>query len=109
MKELTKDFKDNEVHISEECQEKKSTQLIGKQRKIPGLTTWEYNGKESKLDIAKYKTTHVEYSQKGIRYGVPSPKNTTHMTIDAKEGCYYFQALNKKNAVKHLRKIGMIK
>lgn len=105
MKELTKDFKDNEVNISEERQEKKSTQLIGKQRKIPGLTTWEYNGKDGSLQQAKYKNAYVDCMT--VEY--MKHKNTTHMTIDAKEGCYYFQALNKKNAVKHLRKIGMIK
>lgn len=109
MKEITKDFKENEVSISEERQEKKTVHSIGKQRKIPGLTTWEYNGADGSLNPAKYKTAHVDYNSPRQNMLSVNHNATTHFTIDAKPNCYYFQALNKKNAVKHLRKIGMIK
>lgn len=42
MKELTKEFQESEVEIVAEKQQQKEIRLIGRQRKIRGLTLWEY-------------------------------------------------------------------
>lgn len=70
--------------------------LISSQRRIPGLTLWEYNHDLFTLEKAKYKTVDIMTTG-----GAKS-------TVLMKENCYYFQALNLENAIKRLVKAGLI-
>lgn len=97
MKESTEEFKQNDVVIVEEKQVLKQFKLLGSQRKVPGHILWELNTKTGHLAPATFKNVDVRIRQL---------KNyTAHDRVEIKPDCYYFQALNRKNAIKHLRKI----
>lgn len=74
--------------------------LIGKQRKVKGHTLFEFN-RETK-EIRPADVAHTAYID--VCTGRPVYKNRA----DIKQGCFYIQALNKKNAQKKLRKLGML-
>ena len=104
MKELdpiSQDKKLDQVELVSEQQKKKEYKLVGSQRKIPGLILWEYNEKTKVLDRAKYKEDMLVLN-------TLDPEKLTGQTIkhkvDIRENCIYFQALNKKNAEKRLKK-----
>jgi len=101
MKEVTQDHFDTEVEIVAEQQQKKEIKLIGQQRKIPGLTLWEYNERTKELAPAQFKRQDFELTTLD-----PEPPNL-HIShrVHVNEGCIYFQALNRKNAEKKLHKI----
>lgn len=97
MKEVSEDFKQNEVVITEEKQVRKESKLIGSQRKVPGHVLWELNKKTGELKPATYKKVYVR-----IRH----LKNfSVHDQVEINPDCYYFQALNRKNAIKHLKRL----
>lgn len=91
------------VEIRAEQEKKKEVKLIGKQRRIPGLTLWEFNKKTKDLEKAKFKKQDVILSTLDPTVVANS---TTHHKVEINEGCFYFQALNKKNAQKKLKKLG---
>lgn len=103
MKEVTKDFQENEVEIVAEQQQKKEIKLIGQQRKIPGHTLFEYNEVTKELIPAKFRPASVMISYSSME---GSQTTTTH-TVIINEHCLYVQALNKKNAFKKLTKSGI--
>lgn len=97
MKEAVALEKKEKIEIGIEKQEKKTLKLLGSQRHIPGLALWEYNnetGELKKAEFVKETITLRELSQKAIQ--------TIRKKIVMKEGCYYFQALNRKNAIRKL-------
>jgi 16S rRNA C1402 (ribose-2'-O) methylase RsmI len=103
MKELTKEFSETEVEIVAEKQQQKVIKLIDQQRKIRGLILWQYNQETHELTPAKFKKQDFQ-----ITSLVPS---SAAMAISNKvqvnENCIYFQALNRKNAIKKLNKVGI--
>jgi len=103
MKELFKDsFDSNKVEIVEEKQQKKEIKLIGQQRKVPGLILWEFNEKTKVINRAKFKLTNVFISSLSM-----STESITHThKVIVNENCVYIQALNLKNAIKHLKRLG---
>lgn len=104
MKELLKDsFESNKVEIVEEEQQKKELKLIGQQRKMPGLTLWEYNEKTKVLEKAKYKPGSVFISSMSDKI-----ETTKTYILVVNENCVYFQALNQKNAARKLNKLGYV-
>lgn len=105
MKELTKDFKDNEVEIVVEKEHRKEIRLIGQQRKISGLTLWEFNVKTMELNPAQFKKEDVEVT--GLR--LKKDLTLKHNRVHTNEACLYFQALNKRSALKKLLRAGIIK
>ena len=98
MKEATEDFKTNEVVITEEKQVIKEFKLLGSQRKVPGHILWELNTKTGELKPAKFKQVDVITVGKHKSY-------TSHDRVEISPDCFYFQALNLKNAIKYLKKI----
>jgi hypothetical protein len=102
MKEI-QDFNQDKIEVQIEQQQKKEIKLIGKQRKIPGLTLWEYNTKTFDLDKAKY--SKVDLHLKSLS-NKPQELESRHKVI-ANEGCLYFQALNLKNAERKVKKAGL--
>jgi hypothetical protein len=103
MKELTKEFSETEVEIVAEKQQQKVIKLIDRQRKIRGHVLWEYNQKTYVLIQAKFKKQDFH-----ITSIVPSPSATTVSNkVQVNDNCLYFQALNRKNAIKKLNKVGI--
>lgn len=98
MKELIQDHKETKVEIVSEQQQKKEIKLIGQQRKVPGLTLWEYNEKTNELKPAQYKKEDVVLNSLA-----PTPEALTKINkVIVNENCIYFQALNLRNARKKL-------
>lgn len=100
MKELQTHEKDK-VEIVDESRIKKELTLIGKQRRVPGLTLWQYNTLTKELTEASFrKSDHVvaDFSAEASRQ-----VSTSHQ-VEVNEHCLYFQALNRKSAVNHLKK-----
>jgi hypothetical protein len=98
MKEVIQDFNETKVEITAEKEQRKEIKLIGQQRKIPGLILWEFNTKTNELQPAQYKKEDVE-----IKSLDPTPEALTKRNkVVVNEHCIYFQALNRKNAIKKL-------
>lgn len=99
MKELIQDFKDAEIEIAVEKQQRKEIKLIGRQRKIRGLTLWEFNMKSKELKPAQFKKQDFQISSL-----VPSPSGLSISNkVEVNEHCVYFQALNRLNAIKKIK------
>jgi hypothetical protein len=102
MKEITKDFQESKVEITAEKEQRKEIKLIGQQRRIPGLTLWEFNLKRLSLAKAQFKKEDVEIKSLAL-----TPEALTKRSkVIVNEHCIYFQALNHTNAVKWLFKRG---
>lgn len=99
MKELTQEFKDTKVEIVSEKEQKKEVKLIGRQRRIPGLTLWEFNRVTQELLPAQYKKEDVVISKLSTSKEDLVKRNN----VIVKENCFYFQALNEKNARRKLK------
>ncbi len=97
MKEFDNDS--NEVEIVEERQQRKELRLIGQQRKIRGLTLFEYNEKTKQIQPAKYKPVSIYIH--GFAGG--SETTETYKCV-VNENCIYVQALNKENAMRKINK-----
>lgn len=103
MKELLREsFKENEIEIREEKQQRKEIKLIGQQRKVPGLTLWEYSEKTGLIEKAKFKKDTLAITSLSMS---PESITNTHKVV-VNEFCVYVQALNLKNAIKVLKRLG---
>lgn len=74
--------------------------LVGKQRVVKGHTLFEFDRQTKEIRPAEVR--HIAYIDAGT--GRPVYKNRA----DIKQGCFYIQALNAKNAAKKLHKLGML-
>jgi hypothetical protein len=83
--------KTDKVEIVSQVQQKKQIKLIGSQRAIPGLTLWQFNTSTKLLTKAKFKQTN---------FNLDGSKR--HQVV-IEDSCIYFQALNRKNALRKLR------
>lgn len=95
MKELTKEFQDNEIAIVQEAEQKKNLELLRKERKVRGHILWQFNTKTRELTPAKYKAVKIEIL--GNSYN-------EKFEVVVNENCIYFQSLNRDNAKKTLKK-----
>lgn len=87
----------NSVRIEQQQKKKAEYKLIGKVRRISGLTLFSYN-KETKVlkpaEVEKEVSLHFD--------GMPRYKDK----VKTETNCIYFQALNIKSAKKRLIKLG---
>lgn len=104
MKELTKEHELNKVdkEIVASIQKKKEHKLIGQQRIVRGHILFKFNSSTLELsnDI-KYKKTDLVIND----FSNPL-KDAFSVKVEVEDGFIYFQALNRKNAIKKLNKIG---
>lgn len=104
MKELLKTHEDTKVdkEIVASIQKKKEHKLVAQQRIVKGHLLFKFNPdtKELSTDI-KYKKTNVMISDFSDR--VITNINTS---VEVEDGYIYIQALNKRNAIKKLNKLG---
>jgi hypothetical protein len=105
MKELTKEFEESEVEIVAEKQQQKEIKLVGRQRKIRGLTLWEFNEKSRELKPAQFKKQDFQVTSLEVTPSALSISNK----VQVNEHCLYFQALNRTNAEKKLKNSGLWK
>ena len=91
------------IEIREEQEQKKEIRFIGSQRSVPGHTLFEYNYATKELNKAKFKIDTLEIKSLSIEH-----LKLNHKKVIVNENCYYLQALNQKNAIKKLKKIGLI-
>lgn len=83
--------KKDKVEIVSQVQQKKQLKLIGSQRIITGLTLWQFNTQTKVLTKAKIKQTNFNLNG-----------SKRHQVV-IEDNCIYFQALNKKNALRKLK------
>lgn len=88
------------IEIGTEQQQKKVLKLIGQQRKVPGLTLFEFNHSTLSVRRAVFKKINVEVQSLSNKLN-----HTTHSRVEVSENCFYIQALNLKNAVKKIKKL----
>src|SRR5690606_37054358 len=103
MKELLESHLDTKVEIVAEQKQKKEIKLIDSQRKIPGLTLWEYSQSTGRLQQTTFKKQDFILKSLSLK---PEDLQISNK-VDMKESCIYFQALNRTNAEKKLRKLGL--
>ena len=76
---------------------KKQVNFLSSQRKVKGLTMWEFDPLAMTLEEAKIEDVKVDFADKVYARKI-------HHKLIYKEGCVYIQALNKKNAYKKIAK-----
>lgn len=85
------------------AEQKKDKFLFQQEKRQRGHKTFEYDYDTHKIVEAKFKTGSVMITGDG--FGRTS--TTKVYTIDMRENCAYFQALNYKNAVRKLKATGV--
>lgn len=94
MKELEKQEQDK-VHAISEIPIKRELKLLGQLKPHKGHRCYELNLKTGEINIAKFETVDVDFSNtKSIR-----------KKIHVQKDCIYTGALNVKNAVRHFKKM----
>ena len=95
----TSKAKGDEVRQEQVAKKQKEYRMVGRQRRVPGLTLFEFDKTTHEIRPAQVKR-EAALTTKG--------KPVFRTRTDIHEGCFYLQALNKANAEKKLRKIGML-
>jgi hypothetical protein len=84
----------NSERLEMKKQQEKELTLVGTERKQKGLTLFEYDKATCKIEPAEYETTDV------FVLGMEAQSK-----VNVRPNCIYIQAMNKKNALKKVRKI----
>ena len=77
------------------AQQQRQFRLIGSLRRIAGLQLWQYDLTTGELSVADVKRT--------VEIGVDLQPVYKNRTVQ-QELCLYVQALNRENAMKHIRR-----
>lgn len=104
MKELESAIQENQLQSTEivaEQEKKKEIKLVGRQRKMRGGILWEYNQKTHEIKRAQYTKEIAKFD-----FDTSRANQSTPSKVNVKENCIYEQALNYKNIVKRLKKMG---
>lgn len=104
-----KDFdeKPSSIEIKEVEEEKKDLQWIGEMVMAKGMPTWEYDPETKQLVKAEFEEKQVQLEESPrsfIGSIMPHNKIVTRYRLKKKPGHVYFQALNKKNAIRKIEK-----
>ena len=91
--------KGDEVRQEQVVKKQKEYKMIGRRKKVPGHTLFEFNVNTKELKPAM-RTREV--------YATFNGQSKYRNKAEVHEGCLYIQALNIKNAEKKLHKIGML-
>lgn len=93
--------KEEPIEIIEEQQQRKEVKFLGSQRKIPGLTLWEFNWKTGHLAPVSFKKEDVALTS----LKETESSSIKHAKVEVHEHCWYFQALNRDNATKKVNRV----
>lgn len=86
------------TRIEQVAKKQKEYKLVGQQRKVAGHTLFEFNKSTKEIKPADVKRECI------IDFGTSKPIYRTK--TDIHENCFYIQALNVKNSIKKLKKLG---
>lgn len=90
------DLQKSEVELVE--QKKHEYHLVGNMRKKVGHTLFSFNKVTGEIKVAKIVKCQVyDYMKQGPAF---------NDRVDKEKDCIYLYALNKKNCIKHLRRMG---
>ena len=92
----TSQAKGDEVRQEQVAKKQKEYRMVGRQRRVPGLTLFEFDKNTHEIRPAQVKR------EAAITTG---GKSVFRTRTDIHEHCFYLQALNVKNAEKKLKKI----
>jgi len=107
MKEISKKSKE-ETAIVKQAEINKGLKFVGRQRIHKGHTMWQYNLSNGELKEAKMESEVVMMPERAGFMGMKIPAGAVARNkIVSAENCQYFPALNRKNAIKKLNKIGL--
>lgn len=81
------------------AEQEKELKYVGAMKVVPGHTMFSYDRQQGTINEAKY-ITEVMLDLKG------NVRHKKKLTIEP--GCFYEQALNKKNFIKRLKRYGII-
>lgn len=96
--------KDKVVIVGQKEVEKK-VKHIGSIRPNKGHTLFEFDRNAMVIRKAKFERDEVVSFEKEAN---PKKLGTSHKRVIIKEGCFYLSALNHKNAIKKLIKLGKL-
>lgn len=96
MKEIKKEDK-QDVSIVRQAEVEKKNIFKGSIKHIPGQTLWRYNLKSEVLDKAVVKEV----------VSIVGNKSVIKRSVSTEEYDQFFLALNRKNAVRKLNKVGL--
>lgn len=94
-----------------EVREVNKTKLLSQMVFKPGLPVWEYNETTKVLGEAKFKTTMLEMSKRKSPtltetvFDIGATQDVVHRILDKQDGCMYFQALNRTNALRKIDRL----
>ena len=91
----------NATELSVKQQQQREFKLVGRQRRIPGLTMWCIN-----LKTGEIKKAPIDHS-KAIDFMTREPVYRDRIVIEP--NCLYRQCLNRKSFIKRLIREGVIK
>lgn len=111
MKELKQKHKE-EIQIVDQAEINKQVKFVGQSRLAPGHTMWEWNFIEDTLSPAEMESKAVivpARMERTLLGGIVKREQRTAIKhkIVIKEGCQYFGALNRKNAIKKIKRSGL--
>jgi len=95
----TQEMQKDKIEVLHKQQQKQEFKLIGRVRRVPGLTMYSYN-----LKIGEIKVAEIEQC-KSIDYTTRKPLTNAKILIE--KDCIYRQALNIRNFVKRLVREGV--
>lgn len=87
------------IEVLDKQQQKQEFRLIGRNRRIPGLTMFSYNIRTGEIKVAEIQQC------KSVDFMTRKPLTNAKIVIE--KDCLYRQALNKKNFVKRLIREGV--
>lgn len=92
------------IELGVEKEQKKEIKLVASQRRIPGLVLWSFNQNTKELKKADFVTEDftIDFTKHN-----PVEDLLKRSKVRIEENCLYFQALNRKNAIKKLEKAGI--
>lgn len=73
--------------------------LIGRARKTPGHTLFSFNRKTKEIKVVKVDEVCAPFQKGGA---------AVKEKVSVEPDCFYGQALNRKNFIKRLKKLGML-
>ena len=106
MKELTTDLLGNKIekHEERDQQQEIKSVFIGSMRKVKGLTLFEFNEETQHITIPEYEKQEIIITQQTIQ--TEGKEVMYRNKLIMKENCIYIQALNVKNMIRKVNKIG---
>ncbi len=87
----------DEIKLHAEKQQEKQTKLVHRIKPHQGHKCWQYNRDTEELTLAEFQTEALDFN------AAAKGQVALKRKILVKENCIYVTALNRKNALKHVK------